>query len=576
MRWSGRFRCLLAAAVMALSAFGGALFVPSVTAQEQLRARLPAGVGAARPALVITLAPMNKLSADISYVAEQVGQGQAGAMFTAFATANTQGIDPARPTGVFVHMVDGGPQPVGVLPTADAEGVLKRLEGIGMIPPSDKLDDGTLVVAAGPTLVYIRQAGPWAIIAQNPEILNLVPADPASLMSGLGDRFDLGVRLDVQQVPVELREMLVDQLAQGFEQAMAQQQPSGGEAVSLGNAQLEQIQQVIRESERLQFGLNIDPAKRHVLLETVFAAVPGSPLANMTNAQQPIPSKFSAVLRGDTAVRYHSAASVSPEAAESTLASLEILGASLRNFLDGQTDLPEAEKAEIEELAAELFTIMGKSVSEGKYDFGMMGVAGADTLKLAGGMFVHDGADVAALLKKVAAKVPPAPDAPKFTFDAGNYKGVSLHTVTLDVPAKEGPRRLFGEQLKLVVGTASQAVYFAFGTGADVALRALIDTADSDTGNLAERGLGQMRVKLLPFLQLAHSINPDDTVAALIAELSKVSDLDFVSVDAFPIQNGQRSSIIVSEGLLRAIGVGIREGQSASMREMQRSSGSGF
>lgn len=574
MQWFGRFGCQMLASVMVLSAVGSALFAPSAVAQDQLRGRVAAAVGTDQPALVVSLTSMSKLTADVAYVAEQLGQGQFGGMFTMLATSYTQGIDPARPTGIFVHLVDGNPEPIAVLPTSDAAAILKRLETNGMIPPADKLDDGTLVVAAGPVLIYIRQAGPWAVIARTPDLLAKVPADPLPLLDGLGSQFDLAFRVNIQQVPIELREMLVDQITQGFDQAMAQQAQSGDAQMSLSNAQLEQLQQVIRESERLQFGINIDPARREVLFQTIFTAVPGSELAEMTNASQPIPSKFSAVLQGDTAVRYHSAASISPKAADSAMASLEIVSSSIRNMLDTQTKLSEADKAEIEELTAELMTIMGKSIAEGKQDIGVMGLAGADTLKLAGGLFVHDGAEFAAWLRKVAAKIPAEAGAPKFSFDVGKYKDISLHSVTLDVPAdKADARRLFGDKLELIVGTAPKAIYFAFGQGSQPALRVLVDTADTDKGNLQERGLGQMRVKLLPFLELAHSIKPDDAIAALIEEVSKQPTLDTIQINAFPISNGQKSSVIISEGILRAIGVGIREAQAAKMREMQRGSG---
>lgn len=563
MHWSGRFRNQLAAVAVALVAVGGALFASPAAAQP------PSGN---QPAVVLTLAPMNKLTTDVAYVAEAVGQPEAGGTFTVLATAYTQGIDPSRPTAVFLHLVNGNPEPTAVLPTADVEAILTRLAADGFIPPADKLDDGTLVIAAGPSLMYIRQAGDWAVIARTPELLNAVPADPLPLIGDLGTRFDIGVRLNVQQVPIELREMLLEQLTQGFDQAMAQQAGNSDEVISLGNSQLEQLQQLVRESDRLQFGINIDPAQRQVRVESEFTAVAGSALAAMTNAQQPIPSMFSAVLRGDAAVRYHAAGSLSPEAAESGAASLELAIASLRNLLDSETKLSDADKAAIEELSAQLLAILGSSLAEGKYDAGMVGVAGADTLKIAGGIFVHDGNEITPWLRNLASKIPPGPKSPKFTFDAANYKGVALHTISLDVPAhKDKPRRLFGDQLVLTIGAAPKAIYFSLGKDAQVALQGLIDTADVDSGNPAARGLGQARVKLLPILQLAHSINQDEIVAALIADLSRFADRDYVSVDSSTIDNGQRGTVVIAEGILRAIGVGIRENQAAKMRQLQSS-----
>jgi len=529
-------------------------------------------VASTDPVLVLTVASLNKLMQDVNYISGVMGQPQAGGMFTLMAGSFTQGLDTSRPIGILVPMVDGSPEPIGVMPTANVDLMLKQLEGT--LGAADKLDDGTFVVAAGTSLVYIRQVGEWAVIARNRELIDLVPADPMSLMKGLGDNYDLGLRLSIQEIPLALRELLVDQLSQGFEQAVARQQGNDAQVLDLSKTQLEQLNKLIREADQLMFGININPTKRVVSIDTEFTAAPGTSLAEMYAGQLPIPSKFTAVLKGDSAIRYHAAASISPEVIEASTGSVEMVMASVQKALDDQENIGEDVKAEIEEMLGGLLDLVNKTMLEGKFDAGFMTIAGDNLFQVAGGAFVHDGDEVAQWVKKLDKKLSQIPDAPKFNFDESTYNGVTMHSVVIDIPAKaEESRRLLGEQAVISLGTAPQAVYFAFGKGAPDLMKGLIDSADADTGDLAARPLGQMRIKLLPLLRLAQSMKPNDAVAAVIDAVAIGGDNDYVSLVGNSIPNGQSSYIEIGEGVIKAIGAAVREAQSAKMRENQLGNG---
>lgn len=524
------------------------------------------------PVLVLTVASLNKLIQDVNYLSGVMGQPQAGGMFTIMAGTFTEGLDTSRPIGVLVPMVDGSPEPIGVLPTADVELMLKRLEA--QTGAADKLDDGTFVVAAGTSLVYIRQVGEWAVIARNRELIDLVPADPTTLMEGLGDNYDLGLRLNIQEIPIALRELLVDQLSQGFEQAMARQEGGDDQVAELSKGQLEQINKLIREADQLMFGLNINPIKRVINIDTEFTAAPGTSLARMYAGQSAIPSKFSAVLKGDPALRYHAAASVSPEVIEASEASMESVLASLRKALDDQDSIGDDVKVEVEELLAGLVDLTKKTMLEGKFDIGMMAMAGDNMLRVVGGAFVHDGDEVAAWVKKLADKLSQIPDAPEFRFDESTYSDVTMHSVVIDIPGNQAEaRRLFGPKAIVRLGTAPQAVYFALGEGSEEAMKRLIDSAGSDSGEVADRPLGQMRIKLLPVLRFAQSVKANDSVAAVIDSVALGGDNDYFSITATAIDNGQASNVEIGEGIIKALGAVLREVQNAQMQQMQRGGG---
>lgn len=573
MQRFSRLRRPLLASFAAIFAVGMS-FLPiassRLVAQDQPKpAATDQAAASTDPVLVVTVASLNKLMQDVNYISGLMGQPQAGGMFTMMAGSFTQGLDTSRPIGIVVPMVDGAPEPIGVLPTTDVELMLKRLEG--QIGPADKLDDGTLVVAAGPALVYIRQVGRWAVIARNRELIDLVPADPMSLMEGMGDNYDIAMRLAIQEIPLGIREMVVDQLSQGFEQAMAQQSGDSEQIVDLSKAQLEQLNTLIREADELMFGINVNPSKRVLSIDTQFKAADGTSLSEMYAGQQPIPSKFAAALKGDPAFRYHAAASVGPKLIESTTASIDMIMTSVQKALDEQEKLGDDVKGEIEEMLGGLLDLFGKTMAEGKYDIGLVGMAGDNLFKIVGGMFVHDGAEVAAWVQKLDKKLSQLPDAPKFNFNESTYNGVTMHSVVIDIPERAAEsRRLLGDKAVITLGTAPQAVYFAFGQGSEVAMKALIDSGDTDSGDLTDRPLGQMRVKLLPILRLAQSMKPSDPVAAVIDAVAVGAESDYVSIVANAIENGQSSNIEIGEGVLKAIGAVIREQQNAQMRELQR------
>ena len=207
-------------------AFAAATFTmllpSSLLAQEKLQkvggsATMSDGT---EPVAVITIGSISKLMQDVNYVTGIAGQPQAGGLFQVMAGTFTQGIDTSQPIGILVPMVDGLPEPIAVIPTPNVKTVLKRLEP--QTGPVDELDDGTLVIAVGANTVYIRQSGEWAVAARTRDVLALAPADPTVLFTGMGNAYDLAFRVKMQQIPEDTRNMLIGQMRQGFEQAMAQ------------------------------------------------------------------------------------------------------------------------------------------------------------------------------------------------------------------------------------------------------------------------------------------------------------------------------------------------------------------
>ncbi|EMI17315.1 signal peptide protein [Rhodopirellula maiorica SM1] len=176
-----------------------------------------------------------------------------------------------------------------------------------------------------------------------------------------------------------------------------------------------------------------------------------------------------------------------------------------------------------------------------------------------------DGNEAAQIVKDLAAKIQNEPKAPKFSFDVSTYKGVTMHLIEADVPQGEDElQKMFGPKLRVHVGTGAKSVFVAVGKDSEALMQKLIDSGASDQGGV--RPVGQFRIKLLPILQYAQSIETNEVIAAMIDTLSRASDGGDVMVVQKSIVNGQESRMLISEGVLQAVGSAVRQVQQQKMQ----------
>lgn len=551
--------------VVALSPSASLAQQPQLAEQTQ-----PGGLAAqaTEPVLVVALGGTSKLTQDLGYLTSAVGKPNEGHMAAMAINTFTAGLDATQPIGVVVPLVGGVPQPLALLPTPDIKKVLDLFKG--QTGPYDELDDGTLVINVGANTVFIRQAGNWAVLAQSREVLDLAPADPAAVLGELGDAFDLAFKLRMQEVPPETRDMLISLIRQGYEQAMARQPGADADqAREVAETSIAQLEQVIRDTDELSFVWNIDPAAKQIIVNGVFTAVEGSDMANMYSGQVPIPSRFASVIRDDAAGYYHAATSISPEAVEQTKSSLESSLTMLKGALANDGQLPAESVEEISSLVDRLSKLALDSIAEGKADVGALLLAGQSDLQFVFGSFVADGNEAAQLVKDLATQLEGKPNAPQFMFDQSTYNGVNMHLIEADVPAdQDEARKIFGDKLRVHIGTGPKAVYLALGNESAPLLKQLIDDGATDQGGV--RPIGQLQLRLLPILEYAQSIEVNDTIAAMIDALVRSPDPGMVRIINQQIPNGQSTELTIGEGLLSAIGAAITQVQQAQQAQLQK------
>jgi hypothetical protein len=515
-------------------------------------------VRAEEPVVVVSITNLDRLTKDVNYVTSAVGQAQAGSIFGMMANTYTNGVDRTRPIGVALQMVDGVPSPLVFVPTADVKKILRTFEA--QLGPADELEDGVLAIAAGANILYIKQVGTWAYVAQGPDMLDGAPEDPMPWLHTMGEDFDIGVRVNVQALTPDQREMVVGQLRQGFDQALAAQPEEQAEQMrQMGAQSLEQLELVINDTETLQFGFAIQPDKKQLRAEVYMTAAPGTNLAAMYAGQQSVPSKFASLIQPTAAGYFHGAGSIGSDGIEQAKASLQQATGSIRTALENAENLSEEDRAEIEAFFERLVEIGAETIGEGKSDGGGLITLDDNQLTAITGFFVSDGAKVAQLAKDLAAKIEASgdPNAPKFTFDAADYKGVTMHYVDAKMPENEpAAQQIFGSTLRLTIGTGADAVYMGFGAQSEEQLKKLIDSASQDRGD-KKRPLSQGQLRLLPILEFAQSIQGNPVLSAMIDSLRRNSDNDAMRFSGSSIERGNVTEFTLGEGILRAIGAAI-------------------
>ncbi len=293
-------------------------------------------------------------------------------------------------------------------------------------------------------------------------MLSLAPADPISMFEGLGNNYDFAVRLKMQKVPPPMREMLTAQIRQGFEQAMAQQ---GGEdaesARRMAENTLEQLDQLINDTDELKFGFNVDQSGKKVVIDTMFTAVPGSKLASIYGGQRRHP--FAVLSRDSPRCRRLLSRCHLDQSRRRSSSRARALPTPFKRF-EMLSRQRETSRKSSSKRSSTMIDRIGDlavdSVSEGRADVGALLLTDENDFRFVLGAFVADGNRAAQIVKDLAKKVQGEPNAPRFSFDQGTYKGVAMHVVEADVPEKEDEaRRIFGETLRVHVGTGPKSVY---------------------------------------------------------------------------------------------------------------------
>ncbi len=573
----------------------GVLIAPSTaTVHAQATALAPATSAAGSddssdsPTLVVSTSKLDQLMPHVSYLMRAVNQPEFSGLANMMVNSYTQGMDKTRPIGVAVSLSDvGNPTPVVMLPVND---IKLFFNGLAQFGEPDDLGDGLYSLEVGPQPVFAQYEEGWLYVAPEESAVTEFDHDPSELLNKLASRYDIGLRLDLQSIPEELRETLLAQMRDSFErgasQGMEQAKRAAEEAIKAAKTdearaiaeaqlanfeasmemqerQLDQLEAMVNDISTVVFGVTADSAAKQLSMELATQFVEGSDLDKQVAFSATAKTAFSGLTGDREVISMHSTNRTMPEYIEDAKANVEVLFSQLNQLLEqADSKMPGAT-----EIADEFKQLVLETVEEGISD-SAVSLSLGDQLSLVSVGHVADGSKWASFLASNYEKIRSySDDFPLIQFNKGKHAGVTLHTgaVTLPQDAPAELVRVLGSPVAFALGTADKSIYLCVGPDAETKLKAAIDKVASKSTPVAGNPF-DMRIQLVPILQYIQTIKAEPIVEAMIDGASQSSAKDFISINTKILPHGVLGRLSIDEGVLKAIGSAAKAGQGGGRR----------
>jgi hypothetical protein len=118
------------------------------------------------------------------------------------------------------------------------------MSGMGLDP--EELAEGLYEISAAGQVMIAKVANGWMYLGQSEDSLSTVPEDPAALLGDLPERYSFSAKIDLQQLPADMRDSAIAEMRAGFERTMQQQlgDQFDSELDAAQEAALEQMEQL--------------------------------------------------------------------------------------------------------------------------------------------------------------------------------------------------------------------------------------------------------------------------------------------------------------------------------------------
>jgi len=295
-------------AIVALTAAVAVGALTPTASQAQAPSQAPK-----QPVAIVSIAPVERLTQDFTYVARSIGVPEFGGIGSMMTKQYTQGLDATRPAGLVVQMVDSQPMPLAFLPLSNREQFFGALAGAGLVP--DDLGSGLYGFDTNGRMIYAKEVGKWLYISQQEDGFANAPADPTALLGDMPKKYGFALRVNLQALPAEMREMAVSQMRAGFERSLAEQGDKTEEeqaaAKEVGEASIAQLERVLNETEQVMMGFSATAAAQKLQIDLAAQFVEGSDLAAQVGKLQGLTSDFTGLLINGAAITMRSTALIS-------------------------------------------------------------------------------------------------------------------------------------------------------------------------------------------------------------------------------------------------------------------------
>jgi hypothetical protein len=520
--------------------------------------------GGVQPVMVVSVANSDKLLGDISFLTETAGAGDIGRLVALMAAPYTAGLDKTKPGGAYVT-ASGLEQMevVGFLGVRDLKVLLGVLQDqLGQ--PRDA-GDGVMELATDrPESVFIKEADGWVFFANRKALLSDLPQNPAKLLGDMPDNYLLAVRLNVGNIPAELRKQAVEQMRQGFEEGLRGQALEGRQAEltrEISESWMQSMVSLVEETENVTIGWQVDAENKSTHLDINVTAQRRTKLAKDMAQVRASQSAFAGMLHSDAAASFLVASPYTESDVKQALALIELGRSEAMKGIDADANLAgEDERATAKKIVGDLLDLAKSTVEAGKMDVGGCLVLKPEALTAVVGGFVSDGNKLAATVQELHAFVKSKePGIPAVNFNAETYCGVTLHTASIPLPgdADANARKVLGDPMDVVIGTGETSVYLAFGKNARATLVEILDASEQQKDK--EFPPSQLWIALTPIMEFVASVDNNPVIRTLLLTLKATEGKDRIALTVLPAQRGVSVRIALDAGVITMIGESVRE-----------------
>ena len=446
----------------------------------------------------MSFAGYDALVNDLNFIGElsetpQLAQSLEGILALVTRAQGLVGLDKSKPIGAAVSLSeDGVPQFVVFVPVTDSEKLLDALQGL--VPTVEDLGDGYSELKPVKGIpVIMKETGGWAFLSNEKESLADVPKDPAKLLGDMAVKYDIGVQVNVQNIPAPIIQMALGQIRAAAEKGL---NDADEQQKALVHAQLEQVEEVLKEFDQLKLGFAIDGKTKSSYLDVGMTVVPGGKLSGQIN--DAIKAGKATSLAGladeDAVVNFHFSNPITENDKEVILGALGPGREQLNTKIDEVEDA--AMRDVLKGMAKDVMDVAEATIKGGRLNGGAV-MFGEGPFEVVVGGIVVDAKKLEGVFKKAVETFGQAPDVPPVKLNAAEHAGVTFHTITFPIE-DEKLADFFGDEMTVAIGFGSDRVIIGAGEeGVDIASD-VIDVSKEDAGE--EFPAGQLEVQLAPLL----------------------------------------------------------------------------
>lgn len=500
------------------------------------------------PAVIMAIKSINGQLDDIKYIGEKAGFGDQMAMVPMLARGFLGGVDLKKPAGVAVWFDGQTPVVVGMVPVTDIDQLLDQLAGLGV----NVDEDGDLYFLETPAEdMVIKVSGGYAFVSDSEDALATLPQDPAAILGGVSKEYVLGAKLFVQRIPAELREMAIEQMEEGFQQAMDEMEDEALADMQreANQMQIKQLIDMVETSDAVEMGMGVSSATDKLIFDMSFTGLPGSKMAKQAEISKGKASRFAKFLVDSAAMSMNGYGVMMEDDKASTKALLSSLKQSAMTELDEDGSMSSDELTLVKGLLSDLFDVLDSTIDGGFVDFGGTMMMDKEGINFVGGVALANPTKFDEMIVKLAGMAKTQNEVAIEVTDA-TVGGVGFKQMVITLP--EGVDQeaidMFGEKITLLMGRKDASAYLAIGTEPGSSFDAIM----KNSGPSGDENSAQYNFRVIPMMQFAsRSPQAADIIDQVLAGFSSKNDR--INVTQKMIPNGVAMNATADADLIKLV-----------------------